>query len=75
MNSAQQKFGTPKASTVKKIRDHLDPMIRDFIAASPFAVLATANGEGDCDASPKGGHPGFAKVIDEKRLIVPDKSS
>lgn len=72
MNLAQQKFGEPKAAVVKKIRDHLDPMIRDFIAASPFAVLSTANDAGECDASPKGGHPGFVKVLDEKRLIVPD---
>jgi len=35
-------------------------------------VLATTNADGDCDASPKGGTPGFFKVIDEKRLVIPD---
>ena len=35
-------------------------------------MLASANRDGDCDASPKGGGPGFIKVLDEKRLIVPD---
>lgn len=72
MNRAQQKFGEPAESTRKKIFDHLNPMIRDFIGAAPFAVLATANADGNCDASPKGGHPGFVKVLDEKRLVVPD---
>jgi predicted pyridoxine 5'-phosphate oxidase superfamily flavin-nucleotide-binding protein len=43
LNRAQQKFGEPVESTRKKIFDHLNPMIRDFIGAAPFAVLATAN--------------------------------
>ena len=72
MNRAQEKFGKPADSTRKKVMDHLNPMVREFIGAAPFAVLATANAEGDCDASPKGGHPGFVKVLDEKRLVVPD---
>jgi predicted pyridoxine 5'-phosphate oxidase superfamily flavin-nucleotide-binding protein len=72
LNRAQQKFGEPVESTRKKIFDHLNPMIRDFIGAAPFAVVATANADGDCDASPKGGHPGFVKVLDETRLMVPD---
>ncbi len=72
MNRSQEEFGTPAESTRKKIFNHLNPMIRDFIGAAPFAVLATSNRDGDCDASPKGGHPGFVKVLDEKRLVVPD---
>ena len=72
MNSGQQKFGEPVESTKKKIFDHLNPMIRDFIGAAPFAVLATASEKGDCDASPKGGHPGFVKVLDDKHLMLPD---
>ncbi|HEX5607918.1 MAG TPA: pyridoxamine 5'-phosphate oxidase family protein [Candidatus Binatia bacterium] len=27
---------------------------------------------GDCDASPKGGMPGFVKVLNEKQLFIPD---
>ena len=72
MNSAQRKFGEPKESVAKKIQPFLNAMVQDFIRAAPFAVLATANDEGDCDASPKGGHPGFVKVLDEKRLVLPD---
>ncbi len=72
MNSAQQKFGEPKEMVVKKVQPYLNSMVQDFIRSAPFAVLATANDEGDCDASPKGGNPGFVKVLDEKRLVVPD---
>ena len=53
MNSAQRKFGEPKESVAKKIQPFLNAMVQDFIRAAPFAVLATANDEGDCDASPK----------------------
>ena len=42
------------------------------IRRAPFAVIATASGAGDCDASPKGGRPGFVRVVDEGRLVVPD---
>ena len=57
---------------VRKQIDHLDEHCRDFIARSPFFLLATANAAGDCDASPRGGPPGFVRVLDERRLVVPE---
>lgn len=72
MNQAQQKFGEPLELVRKKISPSMNGMIREFIGQAPFVVLATANGAGDCDASPKGGRPGFVRVVDEKHLIVPD---
>lgn len=55
-----------------KVIDHLDGHARQFIAACPFAVLATSNGK-TMDASPKGDHPGFIVVEDDKHLVVPDR--
>ena len=52
----------------------IDDGCAEFIAASPFAVLATADGDGRCDASPRGGPPGFATVLDQGRLALPDYS-
>jgi uncharacterized protein len=57
---------------LRKQIDHLDAHCRDFIARSPFFLLATASSAGDCDASPRGGPPGFVRVLDERRLIVPE---
>jgi PPOX class probable FMN-dependent enzyme len=57
---------------LRKQIDHLDEHCRDFIARSPFFLLATAGSAGDCDASPRGGPPGFVQVLDERRLIVPE---
>jgi len=72
MNRAQERFGEPVALVKKKVLPVMSGMIQDFIREAPFAVLATANEHGDCDASPKGGRAGFVKVLDEKRLVLPD---
>ena len=71
-NRYQEKFGAPSGRAVTKVVDHLDDYVRAFIAKAPFAVLATADGDGRCDASPKGGYPGFTKVLDERHLLIPD---
>jgi uncharacterized protein len=60
------------APAVLKQIDHLDEHCRDFIARAPFFLLATAGANGDCDASPRGGPPGFVRVLDERRLLVPE---
>ena len=72
MNIAQQEFGAPKDFVKSKIRDYMCEATQDFIRSAPFLIMATADGDGNCDASPKGGKPGFTKIIDDKRLLVPD---
>lgn len=72
VNRYQQKFGAPSDGAVNKVLDHLSDYVREFILNAPFVVMATANGQGQCDASPKGGRPGFAKVLDDRHLLLPD---
>jgi PPOX class probable FMN-dependent enzyme len=50
----------------------LDEMARALIAASPMVLLATNGANGSCDASPRGGQPGFVSVLDEQHLAIPD---
>jgi PPOX class probable FMN-dependent enzyme len=50
----------------------LDERAREFIAASPFLVMATTGADGSCDAGPKGGPPGFVCVRTDTRLLVPE---
>lgn len=71
-SKTQEKLGTPSDRVRAKVLDHLDEVTQDFIRQSPFAVLSTSNAHGDCDASPRGGKPGFVNVIDEKHLFIPD---
>ena len=53
--------------------DHLDRHCRSFIGLSPWATLATADADGFPDVSPRGGEPGFVHVLDEHRLVLPDR--
>lgn len=65
-------YGEVSPRAAVKVIDHLDRHCRDFIAASPFLVLATSDGE-RLDASPKGDPAGFVLVEDEHHLILPDR--
>lgn len=56
-----------------KVVDRLDRHCRAFIELSPFATLATADEHGWPDVSPRGGDPGFVKVLDEHHLVLPDR--
>jgi len=71
-NKYQDKFGYPIGRTKEKVRPFMAAWIQDFIKHSPFCVMATSNAKGDCDASPKGGMPGFVKVLNDKQLFIPD---
>ena len=57
----------------RKVIDRIDDFCRDFIALSPFLVLASADGQGRADASPRGDAPGFVEVLDEHTLLIPDR--
>jgi len=71
-NKYQDKFGYPIGRTKGKVRPFMAAWIQDFIKHSPFCVMATSDAKGDCDASPKGGMPGFVKVLNDKQLFIPD---
>ncbi|MCZ2858337.1 MSMEG_1061 family FMN-dependent PPOX-type flavoprotein [Blastococcus sp. VKM Ac-2987] len=66
-------YRTPGGLVLDKVIDHLDAHCREFIAHSPFATLSTADAEGWPDVSPRGGDPGFVHVLDERRLLLPDR--
>jgi PPOX class probable FMN-dependent enzyme len=64
--------GEPLERVLAKEMPALDERARDFIAASPFLVMATTGADGTCDAGPKGGPPGFVHVLGDTRLLVPE---
>ena len=65
-------YGKPKGGSVFKEITFLNPHYRAFVEASPFVVIATSGREG-LDCSPKGDAPGFVRIIDERRLALPDR--
>jgi PPOX class probable FMN-dependent enzyme len=65
--------GEPSDLALKKQVDRLDEQCREFIARSPFLLIATADGAGRCDVSPKGDPAGFVLVLDDRHLVIPDR--
>ena len=46
----------------------LFPYVQEFISQSPLVIQASSDSKGNCDASPKGGMPGFVKVLDDSQV-------
>ena len=65
--------GTPLPAVVDKVIDHVDDICREFIARSPFCLVATSSPDGHLDISPKGDPAGFVHVLDEHHLVIPDR--
>ncbi|GAA2134938.1 pyridoxamine 5'-phosphate oxidase family protein [Glycomyces algeriensis] len=62
----------PQAAT--KERDRLHQRDREWLAASPYCVVATADAAGNCDASPKGDPAGsLVHVLDDSTLAIPER--
>lgn len=64
-------YPQPRERSLKKQLSSLDPHCKRFIELSPFLVIATGSQAG-FDASPRGGEPGFVKVMDHETLWLPD---
>ena|SRR3990167_5581977 len=58
--------------SAKKELPQLDVHATRFIGFSPLVVLSSAGANGALDASPRGGEPGFVKVLDPQTLLIPD---
>jgi len=65
-------YGPASERAQKKEISQLDVHATRFISLSPFVVLASSGAAGDMDASPRGGDPGFVKVLDAHTLLIPD---
>ncbi|MFC4334397.1 pyridoxamine 5'-phosphate oxidase family protein [Salininema proteolyticum] len=65
--------GHPAERAATKDRSRLLPIDREWLANSPFCVLATSDAEGNCDASPKGDPRGLIHVLDDETVVVPER--
>jgi len=72
VDALRRLYPPAKERSVLKQLDHLDRHCLRFVELSPFVVLSSASKDGKCDASPRGGEPGFVKAPDEKTLLLPD---
>ncbi|HEY1367251.1 MAG TPA: pyridoxamine 5'-phosphate oxidase family protein [Gaiellaceae bacterium] len=72
-NELRSVIGEPSELIRSKINDRLTELTRQFVERSPFLCLATSAADGTCDVSPRGDPAGFVKVLDERRLLLPDR--
>ena len=65
-------YGWPKGRAETKVLKELEKHSINFIRNSPFLMLASYDRQGKADASPRGGSPGFVKILNERTLLIPD---
>jgi len=73
VDELRELYGLPKARAVSKERTRLLDVDREWLAAAPFCLIATSDAEGNLDVSPKGDPGGFAHVLDDHTLAIPDR--
>ena len=64
-------YGTPGATSLRKVADRLTPDYAAFIARSRFCVLTTVGPEGT-DGSPRGDDCPVVQASDDRHLALPD---
>lgn len=66
-------YQEPMELAVLKQLDRLDAHCRNFLAHSPFAVIGSTRPGRGTDVSPRGDAPGFARVLDDRTIAIPDR--
>lgn len=66
-------LGRPLPRVANKDRGFLHEHDRQWLARSPFCLVATAGADGTCDVSPKGDPPGFTLVLDDTTIAIPER--
>ncbi|MWV43274.1 pyridoxamine 5'-phosphate oxidase family protein [Paenibacillus sp. HJL G12] len=69
----EQLAGKPGDLARHKVIASLDEHCRGFIAQSPLVFISTSGTGGTCDCSPRGDSPGFAYILDDQHLVLPER--
>jgi PPOX class probable FMN-dependent enzyme len=65
-------YRAPGRIAASKKTSLLDDASRGIVARSPFVLIGTDGADGGLDVSPRGGPPGFVRVLDRRHLAIPD---
>jgi PPOX class probable FMN-dependent enzyme len=67
-------LGLPGGRAVSKERTRLHAVDREWLAISPFCVIATSDAAGNCDASPKGDPAGhLVHILDDATVAIAER--
>ena len=74
MAELRELLGEPSERSATKERTRLHDQDRTWLATSPFCVIATSDGDGHCDASPKGDPAGrLVHVLDDTTIAIAER--
>ncbi|MEU8715954.1 MSMEG_1061 family FMN-dependent PPOX-type flavoprotein [Streptomyces sp. NPDC048663] len=65
-------YERPSDAAVRKQMTELTDQTRRLIGLSSLVLIASADADGTCDVSPRGGPAGFVAVLDERTVAIPD---
>lgn len=65
--------GEPVEAVRRKVTAQLSEAQQEWLTASPLGFVATTDGDGRVDVSPKGDPPGFVHVIDDRTIAIPER--
>lgn len=71
----QQRWGTRERAERfygEQVLDRLNAAMIEFVRRMDMAFIATADRNGECDASFRAGKPGFLHIIDERTIAYPE---
>ncbi|MFH8615255.1 MSMEG_1061 family FMN-dependent PPOX-type flavoprotein [Streptomyces sp. NPDC017979] len=71
-DALRQVYELPGVAAVRKQMTELTEQTRRLIACSSLVLVASADAEGNCDVSPRGGPAGFVAVLDARTVAIPD---
>lgn len=66
-------LGEPSDLVKQKLCQSLNEAMKEFIRRSPLVFYSTVDARGLVDVSPKGDAPGFVRIDDDGRLLIPDR--
>jgi predicted pyridoxine 5'-phosphate oxidase superfamily flavin-nucleotide-binding protein len=71
----QQRIGTSERAErfyETQVLDHLNPLMREFVARQEMMFVATSDDTGEADCTFRAGPPGFVLVLDDSTLAYPE---
>lgn len=66
-------IGSPRTESTKKIYDHLNPRMINFISHSPLVFIATTDQHGFPTISPKGDGVGAVNTLNQGVILIPER--
>ncbi|MFI0539368.1 MSMEG_1061 family FMN-dependent PPOX-type flavoprotein [Streptomyces sp. WSLK1-3] len=71
-DALRQVYALPSDAAIRKQMTELTEQTRKLIACASLVMVASADAEGNCDVSPRGGPAGFVAVLDARTVAIPD---